>query len=89
MAWPAGRILGGSSATNYMVYSRGLPEDYDSWAAGGATGWSYDDVKLYFEKVRIKCFSMKPNNNCSGELIGGNMGMLDRGPGKWGPKILD
>ncbi|XP_014675291.1 PREDICTED: uncharacterized GMC-type oxidoreductase Mb1310-like isoform X1 [Priapulus caudatus] len=51
IAWPAGRMLGGSSATNYMLYTRGLSTTYDAWAAGGATGWSYADVKPFFEKV--------------------------------------
>ena len=43
-------MLGGSSGINYMAYVRGHPGDFDSWAAGGATGWSYDDVLPYFKK---------------------------------------
>jgi hypothetical protein len=45
---PRGKMLGGSSSINYMVYVRGHPGDFDSWAAGGATGWSYNDVLPYF-----------------------------------------
>ena len=47
---PRGKMLGGSSSINYMLYVRGHPGDFDSWAAGGATGWSYNDVLPYFRK---------------------------------------
>jgi len=47
---PRGKMLGGSSGINYMAYVRGHPGDFDSWAAGGATGWSYADVLPYFRK---------------------------------------
>lgn len=45
-----GKVLGGSSAVNGMMYSRGHPRDYDQWAQMGATGWSFDDVLPYFRK---------------------------------------
>jgi choline dehydrogenase-like flavoprotein len=47
---PRGKMLGGSSGINYMAYVRGHPGDFDSWAKGGATGWSYADVLPYFRK---------------------------------------
>ena len=47
---PRGKMLGGSSSINYMVYVRGHPGDFNAWAAGGADGWSYDDVLPYFRK---------------------------------------
>lgn len=47
---PRGKMLGGSSGLNYMAYVRGHPGDFDSWATGGATGWSYADVLPYFRK---------------------------------------
>jgi choline dehydrogenase len=47
---PRGRMLGGSSSMNAMVYIRGHRSDYDEWAAGGATGWSYAAVLPYFIK---------------------------------------
>ena len=47
---PRGRVLGGSSSVNAMVYIRGVPADYDRWAEAGATGWSYRDVLPYFKK---------------------------------------
>src|SRR5215203_3333950 len=50
MMVPRGKMLGGSSGINYMAYVRGHPGDFDAWAAGGATGWSYDEVLPYFTK---------------------------------------
>ena len=45
---PRGKVLGGSSSMNAMIYIRGSRADYDGWAAGGAKGWSYDEVLPYF-----------------------------------------
>lgn len=47
---PRGRMLGGCSSINAMIYVRGNRLDYDDWAAGGATGWSYDEVLPYFKR---------------------------------------
>lgn len=37
--WPRGKVVGGSGAINALVYARGLPQDFDDWAAAGAAGW--------------------------------------------------
>nr|WP_315183006.1 GMC family oxidoreductase N-terminal domain-containing protein [uncultured Albidiferax sp.] len=42
--WLKGRALGGSSSVNGMVYMRGLPSEYDDWAAAGCTGWGWSDI---------------------------------------------
>ncbi len=46
--WSAGRVVGGGSAINGMVFNRGLARDYDEWAARGCAGWSADDVAPVF-----------------------------------------
>ncbi|MFF8567364.1 GMC family oxidoreductase [Streptomyces albidoflavus] len=47
---PRGRMLGGSSSMNAMIYVRGNRADYDGWSRAGATGWSYDEVLPYFRR---------------------------------------
>jgi choline dehydrogenase len=46
--WKRGRSLGGSSSINGLIWARGLPRDFDSWAALGATGWAWEDVRPHF-----------------------------------------
>ena len=58
-----GRVLGGSSSINGMVYLRGNPLDYEGWAELGATGWSYADVLPYFQ--RLEAWD-KPTNEYQG-----------------------
>src|SRR5262245_15356181 len=48
---PRGRVIGGSSSINAMIYLRGHRADFDEWAASGCTGWSYDEVLPYFKRA--------------------------------------
>lgn len=48
MLWPRGKVLGGCSSVNAMIYIRGARADYDGWRGAGCTGWGYDDVLPYF-----------------------------------------
>ena len=49
--WPRGKVLGGSSSINGMVYIRGQAEDFDHWRQLGNTGWSFDDLLPYFKRA--------------------------------------
>ena len=46
--WPRGKVMGGSSTLNTMIYSRANPRDYDLWASEGANGWAFKDLFPYF-----------------------------------------
>lgn len=49
--WARGRMLGGSSSINGMIYVRGQPADYEAWAAAGATGWGWPTMKAAFKAI--------------------------------------
>lgn len=68
-----GRVLGGGSSVNAMVYMRGCPEDYDGWEAEGCPGWGYKDVLPWFRKS-------EDNERFSNEAhgTGGPLGVSDQ-----------
>ena len=66
---PRGRVLGGSSSINGMVYVRGQPLDYDTWSQLGNRGWSYESVLSYFKKSEKYESSDASWRGHKGELI--------------------
>ncbi|KAI5635482.1 GMC oxidoreductase domain-containing protein [Phthorimaea operculella] len=69
--WPRGKVLGGSSVLNAMLYIRGNKRDYDNWAARGNPGWSYEEVLPYFirsEDMRIPEYQEDPYHGVGGPL---------------------
>ncbi|KMQ85288.1 glucose dehydrogenase [Lasius niger] len=69
--WPRGKVLGGTSVLNGMIYIRGNKRDYDSWAALGNEGWDYESVLPYFkvsEDVRAEELDDSPYHHKGGYL---------------------
>jgi choline dehydrogenase len=66
--WPRGKVLGGSSSVNAMIYIRGVPSDYDLWAQLGNRGWSWDDVLPYFKKAENYLPGADPYHGGEGPL---------------------
>lgn len=65
---PRGRVLGGSSSINAMVYLRGHPRDYDAWAATGLHEWSYAHCLAYFRKSETSDRGVGPYHGADGPL---------------------
>jgi choline dehydrogenase len=66
--WPRGRIVGGSSSINGLIYIRGQHADYDDWARAGATGWSYREVLPFFRRSERFNGSASAYHGTDGEL---------------------
>ena len=66
--WPRGKVLGGSSSLNAMVYVRGQQADYDAWSAAGNTGWSWKDVLPYFKKSEDHVWGASEHHGAGGAL---------------------
>jgi choline dehydrogenase-like flavoprotein len=65
---PRGKVLGGSSSLNAMMYVRGNRTDYDEWSKEGAEGWSYDELLPYFKKAESNEHGANPYRGAAGPL---------------------
>ncbi len=82
---PRGKVLGGSSSVNAMIYIRGQQADYDGWAAEGNAGWSWNDVLPYFKRS-------EHNERGADEFhaTGGPLNVMDlRSPNRYGPVFVE
>ncbi|MFK7804344.1 MAG: GMC family oxidoreductase, partial [Anaerolineae bacterium] len=66
--WPRGKMFGGSSSINAMIYQRGAPSDYDGWAKQGNEEWSWEDVLPYFKKSENQENGADPSHGAGGPL---------------------
>ncbi|SMH56464.1 GMC family oxidoreductase [Mesorhizobium australicum] len=66
--WPRGKVLGGTSAINGMLYVRGHPLDFDDWAQRGNFGWSWDDLLPLFKRGEDYQFGATGEHGAGGEL---------------------
>ncbi len=82
---PRGKVLGGSSSINAMIYARGHQSDYDAWAAEGNLGWSFKDVLPYFKRSE--------HNERGGDALHGTGGPLNvkdlTSPNRFGPVFIE
>ena len=88
IAIPRGKVLGGSSAINGMLYVRGQAADYNGWAQRGNQGWSYDDVLPYFRKSE-HCEAAAAGDNDFDPQIRGVGGPLNVAPMRTRYEALD
>jgi choline dehydrogenase len=66
--WPRGKVLGGSSSINAMVYVRGQPQDFDDWHAAGNPGWSWPEVLPYFRKLEDHAWGASEYHGAGGPV---------------------
>ena len=81
---PRGKVLGGSSSVNAMIYVRGQREDYDGWAAEGNAGWSFQELLPYFKRAE---HNERGADGYHG--TGGPLNVMDlRSPNRYGPNFV-
>ena len=72
--WPRGKVLGGSSSINAMVYVRGHPGDYDDWHAAGNPGWSFSELLPYMRKLEDHVLGASEYHGVGGPVHVGELG---------------
>jgi choline dehydrogenase len=73
LAWPRGKVLGGSSSLNGLLYVRGQPEDYDRWRQMGCEGWGWDDALPLFKRAEDQEQGADEHHGAGGPLKVSNM----------------
>jgi choline dehydrogenase-like flavoprotein len=82
---PRGKVLGGSSSVNAMIYARGHRSDYDHWAAEGNAGWGFDDVLPYFKRSEDNARGADALHG-----TGGPLHVMDlRSPNRFAPAFVE
>src|SRR5262245_43161324 len=71
--WPRGKVLGGCSSINAMIYIRGHASDYDGWRARGNEGWGYAQVLPYFKRAEDQARGSGPYHGVGGPLRVGDL----------------
>ncbi|MFI4886054.1 MAG: GMC family oxidoreductase [Steroidobacterales bacterium] len=66
--WPRGKVLGGSSSINAMIFVRGQPSDYEDWRAAGNPGWGWQDVLPYFRKLEDHAWGASAYHGAGGPV---------------------
>ena len=74
LKWPRGKVLGGSSSINGLLYIRGQAQDYDDWRDAGNPGWGFDDVLPYFKKAEDQARGASEFHGVGGPLKVSNIG---------------
>ena len=88
LQYPRGKLLGGCSSINGMLYLRGQAADYDGWAQRGNLGWSYDDVLPYFRKAE-NCEQLSKGDEGFDKTLRGVGGPLNVAPVRTQYEALD
>jgi len=83
LPWPRGKVLGGSSSLNGLLYVRGQGEDYDGWRQSGNTGWGWDDVLPYFRRAERQERGESEFHGADGPLSVSNMRLSRRICDEW------
>ena len=68
IVWPRGKVLGGSSAINGLIYARGQPQDFDHWRQLGNPGWGWDDVLPHFKSTERQGRGASDYHGAEGQL---------------------